>query len=284
MDDSLPRAGAMVVTDLDGTLLDSQGRLSAGNRSTLERLGAMGVVRVVATGRNLFSALRALAPDTPIDYLVFASGAGTLCWTTRNLLHACHLDDEQALAAARHLVELGLDFMLHAGVPDNHRFWYHRTRRDNADFERRLDRYLDHAVPWPDAAPSGPFSQLLAVQAPGCPVTQQTLGEALHPLNVIRATSPLDHRSFWYEVFAEGVSKATGAARLLERHGIGQEHVLALGNDYNDEALLAWAPYPAVVANAPPELLQRYPAVAANDDDGFSDAVRGWLGSLGLTA
>jgi len=271
-------APAMVVTDLDGTLFDSAGRLSARNRATLRALGRAAVVRVVATGRNLRSALHALPADCPIDYLVFASGAGVMDWPARHLLLRRHLADGDALAAAATLMQLELDFMLHAGVPDNHRFWFHRRRAGNADFERRLRRNREHAAPWPAAPPAGPFSQLLAVCSPGARVGHERLREVLHPLSVIRATSPLDHRSSWFEVFAEGVSKAAGAAFVLARHAVASQQVLALGNDFNDEELLAWAGEPRVVANAPPALRARYPAVAGNDDDGFSDAVERWLG------
>ena len=41
---------AMVVTDLDGTLLDTQARLGSANRQTLEQLGEAGSLRVIATG------------------------------------------------------------------------------------------------------------------------------------------------------------------------------------------------------------------------------------------
>ena len=270
-------APAMVVTDLDGTLLDSRGQLSAANRAVLERLGRDGVVRVVATGRNLHSALRVMTPDVPIDYLVFASGVGTLEWSTRQLLHHHHLDDAAALDAAARLVSLGLDFMLHAGVPDNHRCWYHRAAPGNADFEHRLRRNQEFCVPWPDAAPAGPFSQLLAVQARGGATGHDELAALLDPLNVVRTTSPLDHESWWFEVFAPGVSKAAGAARVRDRHRLDPTRVLAVGNDYNDEALLAWAPQPRVVANAPQSLRARFPEVPSNDEDGFAVAVNAWL-------
>jgi len=276
---------AMVVTDLDGTLLDSSGALSRANRDTLDALGAAGVLRVVATGRNLHSALSALPGDTPIDYLVFASGAGTLRWPERTLVHRHHLGEEEALAAADVLRGLALDFMLHAGVPDNHRFWFHRTGAPNPDFDRRLARYAAHALPWPRARPAGPFSQLLAVEAPEAAASvvaarHASLRRLLDPLHVIRTTSPLDHRSVWFEVFPCGVSKAAGAAWLLERHGLERDDVLAVGNDFNDEDLLAWAAHPRVVANAPEALRQRFPTVAANDDDGFAGAVRDWLALL----
>lgn len=270
-------AHAMVVTDLDGTLLDSRGQLSEANRAMLERLGRQGVIRVVATGRNLHSAQRTLAADTPIDYLVFASGVGTMDWPTQQLLHWQHLEEAAALAAAARLMSLGLDFMMHAGVPENHRFWYHRASPANADFERRVQRNREFCVPWPDAAPVGPFSQLLAVQARDAMLGHEDLAELLDPLNVVRTTSPLDHETSWFEVFAPGVSKAAGAARVREQHRIDPARVLALGNDFNDEELLAWAPQPRVVANAPPSLLARYPNVPSNDEDGFAAAVIAWL-------
>ena len=57
----------IVVSDLDGTLLDSSARLSPRNRSTLQSLGDQGVVRVVATGRSLHSARLVLDDGFPID-------------------------------------------------------------------------------------------------------------------------------------------------------------------------------------------------------------------------
>ena len=209
----------MLVTDLDGTLLNSQGQLSAGNRATLHDLGTRDVLRVVATGRNLHSACQALNAEMPIDYLVFASGAGTMAWPGGDLLNARHLDERAASKAAEYLIARGLDFMLHAAVPDNHHFWYHGDRHKNPDFARRIERYRDYSEVWPDVVPNGPFSQLLAVQAHDVAeqdaVQQHELQRELAPLNVIRATSPLDHRSTWFEVFAPGVSKAAGAQWLF---------------------------------------------------------------------
>ena len=49
-------ASALVVTDLDGTLLDTGARLGDTNRRVLEQLGENGCLRVVATGRSLHSA------------------------------------------------------------------------------------------------------------------------------------------------------------------------------------------------------------------------------------
>lgn len=62
----------MVVTDLDGTLLNTDHQISETNKQTLHWLGDKKITRVAATGRTLFSSKKVLSNDTPIDYLIFS--------------------------------------------------------------------------------------------------------------------------------------------------------------------------------------------------------------------
>jgi HAD superfamily hydrolase (TIGR01484 family) len=268
----------LVVTDLDGTLLDSQRQLGARDRATLQELGARGIVRVVATGRSLFSAQRVLAADFPIDFLVFSSGAGIMSWPTRQLLEVQHMAAASALSLARRLRERGLDFMLHWAIPDNHRFFTHRTERINLDFEQRARLYADYAQPLElPLRVDLPMCQALVIDPPPGPGCYPELAAELAEFSVIRATSPLDGASTWIEVFPAGVSKAAAARWLESALGRGHAPSLAVGNDYNDLSLLDWADLACVVGNAPAELRSRYRTVACNDDGGFSDAVRAAL-------
>ena len=76
----------MVVTDLDGTLLNDRRKVSREEYSTLLELGRREIPRVIATGRSLFSVSKVLPDDFPVDYLIFSSGAGCLEWKKRELL------------------------------------------------------------------------------------------------------------------------------------------------------------------------------------------------------
>jgi HAD superfamily hydrolase (TIGR01484 family) len=270
-----PGGPTMVVTDLDGTLLDGAGQLGDGNRAALERLGAQGVVRVVATGRSLYSARLVLPPDFPIDYLAFASGAGICTWPDGELLVAHHLMREELERAAACLHRRRLDFMLHLALPDSHHFLFRRGGGDeNPDFERRLERYRAFATPYP-AALAGDVvaSQFVAIEPARGESQHEAIAAELAELNVVLTTSPLDAVSPWTEIFPARASKSRAAAWLCERAGIGPEHVIAVGNDWNDRDLLAWAGRPHVVANAPDALRARYPVVAAHDQGGFAQAV-----------
>ncbi|MCG8615242.1 MAG: HAD hydrolase family protein, partial [Desulfobacterales bacterium] len=96
----------------------------------------------------------------------------------------------------------------------------------------------------------------------------------LADFSVIHATSPLDHRSAWIEVFHPEVSKSRSVNWLTDKLGISQDRVVAVGNDYNDHDLLEWAGLGLLVANGPDDMKERFTAVATNNRCGVSDAAR----------
>jgi hydroxymethylpyrimidine pyrophosphatase-like HAD family hydrolase len=263
----------IVVTDLDGTLLDSRHELSRADRSTLEELGRRGIPRVVATGRSLYSARQVLAPDAPIDFLCHSTGAGILRWADQRPLRVVNMSQPDAAELAGILAARRLDFMLHFAIPDNHHFYVHRVRSDNADFERRHQRYSGYArelrLPLAD---DQPVAHALVIEPPPEVRLHRELEAALPGFQVIRATSPLDFVSTWVEIYPRGVNKAAAAEWLWAQAG-GAGRRLAVGNDFNDVDLLDWADLPFVVGNAPAELRARYANVGSNDASGFSAAV-----------
>ncbi len=270
----------MLITDLDGTLLRSDRTFSSTCLSTLEALGHQGILRVIATGRSLYSAHKVLPAAFPLDYLIFSSGAGILEWPTQRLLSAYHLTTEEITMTFELLVKLKLDFMLHRPIPDNHHFLYHTTGQENQDFIRRRKLYQAFAAPWDASVPLFEKAcQFVVIEPPqdGSPSHYERLKTRLNTLNVIRTTSPLDGQSVWTEIFPGLVSKAFAGEWLAQTHHIDRSTILALGNDYNDLDLLQWAGKSCVVSNAPPDLRGIYTTVRSNNDDGFTDAVKIWI-------
>lgn len=275
---------AMFITDLDGTLLNDDKGISARNLAALAALGDMGIVRVVATGRSWFSFIQALenldlsGPRDffPIDYVIFSTGAGIMAYPSMELVCDHALSSEEVHRIAGCFDTRKLDYMIHRPIPHTRDFLFHSHGRDNPDFTSRVDLYK----PW--ATPLGPkgingfgrATQLLAVvpEQEAFGVFEQISSE-LAGLSVVRATSPLDHKSLWIEVFPRGVSKSHGAAWLVKRLGMGPENVVAVGNDYNDLDLLQWAGKGFVVANAPADLKSRFTMVQSNNRSGVAAAI-----------
>lgn len=264
----------MVVTDLDGTLVGSNGDFSDRNLGLLYMLAELGVVRVIATGRSPYSVSTILPDDFPIDYLVFSSGAGVMRWVDKSIIYARELSAEQVQDVIDILASFKVDFMVHEPIPQNHHFYYRDTGRLNPDFDRRITVYKDFCqplilgIPYPD-----PATQIIAV-LPHDPGWFNSLKAKLPGVKVIRTTSPMDGKSIWMEIFPDGVSKAHGVEWLCNELGsITPVEVVGIGNDYNDLDLLNYTPNSFIVGNAPDDLKDKYRVVPTNDDSGFAVAV-----------
>ncbi len=264
----------IVFTDLDGTLLNSERLVSTANRACLHRLGNEGTLRVIATGRSLFSFRRAIEASFPADYLIFSSGAGILDLRSGELLFSANLARGDIATISERLERQRVDFMVHYRVPDNHRFVYRRHSRANSDFERRIRLYREYAQ---DIATTGvfpsPAAQIIAILPPKSAARFPSLESSLSGYQVIRTTSPLDHASVWLEVFPEQVHKGAAAAWLCERLGIDAGRTVGIGNDYNDIHLLDFTAHSYLLGNGPPELQERFRPAASYNDDGFCAAI-----------
>jgi hydroxymethylpyrimidine pyrophosphatase-like HAD family hydrolase len=80
--------------------------------------------------------------------------------------------------------------------------------------------------------------QAVVIEPLTAPGRQSELALELPEFRLIRATSPLDHVSTWFEVFPEGVGKSSAAAWVRDRMGGVVGSCVAVGNDYNDVDLL----------------------------------------------
>ncbi len=274
----------MVVTDLDGTLFQKDHRISKRNYQTLLDLGERAVVRVIATGRSLFSAHKVLPREFPIDFLVFSSGAGIIAWARQELLFSASMKEEEVAVAFEALVRRSLDFMVHRPIPDNHHFLHFSSEQPNPDFETRCRLYKDFATPGRrQYKPFEEACQLLAIEPYFRPTScYQEIQEELDRLTVIRTTSPLDGRSRWIEIFSNQVSKAQASIRIARNLGVREDRIMAIGNDFNDLDLLRWAVTSFVVNDAPGELLTRFPRVRSGDESDFSEAAALWQRKLGF--
>jgi len=270
----------LFITDLDGTLLRSDGTLAQRNLEALEHLSGRGVKTAVATGRSLWSFVNSPGVDLPVDYIIFTTGAGVVTQPERKLLYQLNLSSEMVSKTLDYLGESMLDFMMHHPVPENHRYAYRRVNRENPDFETRLERYREFGKPLNSSSFNGfdEAAQFLAV------VPHYEADDALRQvrsdlpgLSIIRSTSPLDHESTWIEFFHPGVSKGKTAAWLTTELGINHADTMAIGNDYNDLDLLGWAASSYVVGNAPNDIKEEFRAVASNDNCGVAEAVNHWL-------
>lgn len=278
----------MFITDYDGTLLTDERTFHPHDLKTLARLQEKGVFTVIATGRSFFSFQRSLEAldfsltDLPVDYLIFSTGAGIMDLARGRLLRSLDLSGRSLSRACDYFDKAGYDYMIHQPVPDTPYFLYKDQGGDNPDFYARIALYPSFGTPVNHGTPMFERATEVLAIVPRANL-RHTLEEIQNDLpgtSVIFATSPLDHLSVWIEVFHPEVSKSRSADWLCQQLGIDPELVTAVGNDYNDLDLLAWAGTGIMVANAPEEIRKAFLTVGPNNACGVSEAAAGLLDRL----
>jgi hydroxymethylpyrimidine pyrophosphatase-like HAD family hydrolase len=272
----------LFVTDLDGTLLTDDRTISHRDLETLHRLRARGDVVAAATGRSLYSFQQARAHietqtgPLPLDYLIFSTGAGILRFTKNEIIRHRIIFRSDVVRITACFERMHLDYMVHKAIPETHYFFFRSHGRDNPDFFQRISLYQPFASPLaPDTPVLESATQVLAVIPPKRSLNEVVqIREELSEYSVVHATSPLDHRSAWIEVFHPRVSKSIAAAWLAEQLKIPRSRVVAVGNDFNDQDLLAWAGQSFWVANAAPELNTGIRLPESNNDNGVTRAAQ----------
>lgn len=249
----------LLATDLDGTLELTSGALKSSERALLHQAGQKGLTRVLLTGRNRYSLDQLIKKQDPFDFICFSSGAGILNWPEGRLLKESSLGQKETADLREYLRSEGYSFFQLAPLPKNHYFTFNRGTHPPEDFFRRLKKYRS----WEDSVPSISPSQFLLILHSERERKDliKILKRRLPSLSFICATSPMDGKTPWLEIFPGGVDKGSALAWLCRQNNIKQEETAALGNDWNDLHMLEWAGLSRVVYNSPPPLIKQFGSV-----------------------
>jgi len=272
---------SLFITDFDGTLLNDEKKISREDLDTLSCLRKKNITTVIATGRSLYSfqgALKQINLDVRklgVDYLIFSTGAGIMAFSGGTIIKSYSISKNDIKKIIAYFDGGKFDYMIHKAIPDTPYFLYKSHGRENPDFQNRIQLYKEFSTPLDNGQILfETATQVLAI-IPGKAGASllKTIAADLSGYSVIHATSPLDHSSSWIEVFHKQVSKSLAASWLAKRLNIDRENVISVGNDYNDQDLLAWSGKGYIVSNAAEDLLPKFIQVTSNNHCGVSESI-----------
>jgi hydroxymethylpyrimidine pyrophosphatase-like HAD family hydrolase len=261
----------LVATDLDGTLLRSDGTISCRTAEALDGLEAAGIALVLITARppRWMGPIAAMTGHHGLA--VCANGAVTYDLHASRVVHSSPLPADAALEVVRRLrlavpggtfaVESAQGFSCEPGHLQHQ--WDEESNPPVADVARLLEM---PALKLLFGHPDWTADDLLAV-------ARELVGDIAEPTHSNPERAAI-------ELSALGVSKATTLARLCAARGISAADVLAFGDMPNDLPMLTWAGTAVAVANAHPEVLAAVSFVTAgNDEDGVAIVIERLPGS-----
>jgi len=262
---------SMVVTDLDGTLLNDKQKTSTEDLDTLRKLKTKGITTVIATGRSVYSINKVIPKDFPIDYIVFSSGAGILDFKKKRLIYSFHLTENEIKQGTKAFLETETDFSIQNPIPDNHKYCYYKTGKRNPDFDRRCELYKEFTTKIDIDKLPAKACQLIGIIPEGIEKFEK-IKSKIKELKTIRTTSPLDGKTIWIELFPKNVSKASGIEILRKKLNKSKNNIIIIGNDYNDIDMLDYGTNSFVVNSAPNQLKSNYKTTkGSNNESAFSE-------------
>ena len=269
----------LLAIDIDGTLLDSRGRIPDAHRDALVDASAHGIEVALATGRS-FHFTHAVVELLPIPLTLICNNGAIVKDTTGKTMMRHLLPREAArdvLAGTRRFedsVAIVFDRPDERQIVFERMDWSHPNRRG----------YYDKNKAYIAEAPS-PLADMLIedpiqVMFNGSVAPMRALAAELRAMPIAGqlavALTEYERRDFsLLDVNGAGCSKGATLARWTAARGLSAAEVMAVGDNLNDVEMLDFAGTAVVMGNATDTLKARgYWLTDSNDEGGLATAIR----------
>lgn len=262
----------MIVLDLDDTLLQDDGTISAGNKQALMAAQEAGVKVVLASGRPTY-AMRALAEELELErfgsYILSFNGAKIINWKTQEEPFSSTLTPQMAHTLYEMSVEEGVSALTYVGDEI-----ITASANEYTNIESDITGMKIVEVSSFVEAVQVPVVKVLMVADPErlVEVEKKLKVKMAGQLNVMRS------KPFFLEFTEDGVNKGTSLNHLIQQLGIERSEVIAMGDGYNDAAMIEFAGLGVAMGNAPDEIKQLADYVTdTNMNDGVAKVVEEFI-------
>lgn len=269
----------LIVTDLDGTLLDDEKHIPIDNILGLKEAMENGIYVSIATGRNFHSAkayVQELGLDVPV---VFQNGAFIYQWMENKIIYQTPLQVEIAEKVINEARKIGLFYILYGDFLNEKDMYidmdyngnfstYLRQNSWRLNVVEDVIKHLSKEKCLAEVALVGNEKMILSA-------IENSLDGLKDKASVVK-NNVIENETF-YEIFGPNSSKEHAMKFLFEHFNVKPEETMYLGDSYNDIGLLKMVGYPIVMQNAHKDVqIYAKHITKSNNDSGVAYAVRRW--------
>ena len=281
----------LLALDLDGTLLNSQGKISDANREAIRVAEENGVLVTIATGRR-FRDARPIGLELELNApLVTHNGALLKYADSLETVAFSLIEKETSLEILRVGKDFGGDALMSTDPDGKGILFYDRLPDDNIPLRKYL--YWSKLLHGDEAEEAVVRVERLEDELdahrvihisfsgscePMCRMRQVLENELGESVTILATIYP--HMDFTLiDILPPDASKGTGLEKLATINDLTAENIMAIGDNFNDLEMLEFAGTPVVMGNADPNLLERpeFYTTVSNDESGVAAAIEEFI-------
>ncbi len=265
----------LLVIDIDGTLINRYGEISAENREALALARSSGVQVSLSTGRSLTSSLRIIDQLSLDSYHIFFDGALVSSYDPNEEIYAQPISQ----AVVRGMIEFARIYDIDLDLYTATQYF---TRRETWSTEARR-RFFGTEPVIGDLAGLWERERIIK----GALVTSSSEEEDkaekfsrqfAESLNFSQVTVPTFPGVIFFNILAPDTSKGRALETLVSHLGVALDEVAAVGDEKNDISLLSTAGLGIAMGNAHEELKKVADHVTLDvEQHGLAAAIREFL-------
>jgi len=272
----------LLAIDIDGTLLNSQFHIAHADLDALRRAHDSGVEVMLVTGRRHTFALP-MAQLLGFDlWLISSNGA-----VTRSLAGETFHRDLMSADTCRKVCDAMQEFRGNMVVTFDKEskgaLVLERMDELTTSIQRWLEKnmqFIEFVIPIEDSLVADPVQAMFCGSISRMHEALQSLqsSELKDCITIVRTEYPLRDLSI-VDILNRNCSKGHALERWAAHRGIPRAQVMAIGDNYNDVEMLAFAGIPFIMGNACDELKSNgWQVTRSNDECGVAAAVEEVLG------
>jgi len=274
----------LIAVDIDGTLLNPQFQISEHDLAALRQAHAQGIEVILVTGRRHAFALP-IARQLGFDlWLISSNGA-----ITRSLggetFHRDLLPQQTCRSLCGAMQEFRGQTVLTFDREGKGTIIVEHLAELEASIQRWLEKnleFIDFVIPIENALTTDPVQAMFCGPVALMHQVLQVLGSCRLPITVLRTEYPGRDLSI-VDVLNAGCSKGHALERWTQHRNLTRDQVMAVGDNYNDIEMLAFAGHPFIMGNASEELRGRgWTLTRSNAESGVAAAIQHVLNGAAL--
>ena len=259
-----------VFIDMDGTLLTSHHTITDTTKQIIQQLITMGILVIPISARPLHGMLPFTASVFDKEKPVVSLNGGYI-FHQQAIIHEIKVSLPETIELHNSISKKPVSIMYYSQME-----WYAAEHTEAIKKEQRITSvpiiiqpFNETISAW-EKQQTGPNKILIAGKEAEILVIEKELIAQYHDKLNIYKSQPC-----YLEVMHKQASKTNAIQLLIEKYGIQQEEIIAIGDNYNDKSMIEFAGMGVAMGNAPDEIKKVANYITdTNNNEGVAKALK----------